>query len=173
MDANLEKLIAMADGQNRDDFDANAIPSDVRNKIDDALESIFKGKSILIWVLGETLGVAWNNAMVELRDQIFQISGDTPIVQYLRVAVFALRDRWNAKMLQSNERNSFANVAGENLVKMRDYANSLVAAGTNTINAILNTNIPVGVTRKNSTINLAMMARTMEHENAGRIRVRK
>lgn len=173
MDANLEKLIAMADGQNRDDFDANAIPSDVRNKIDDALESIFKGKSILIWVLGETLGVAWNNAMTELRDQIFQISGDTPIVQYLHLAVFALRDRWNAKMLQSNERNSFANVAGENLVKMRDYANSLVAAGTTTINAILNTNIPVGVTRKHNTINLAMMARTMEHENAGRIRVRK
>lgn len=172
MDINLEKLIAMADGQNRGDFDANTVPSDIRNKIDDALESIFKGKSILIWILGETLGVAWNNAMIELRDQIFQISGDTPIVQYLHLAVFALRDRWNVKILQSNERNSLANVTGEDLVKMRDYANSLVAAGTNTINDILNTNIPVGVTRKNNTINLAMTARTMEHENTGRTRTR-
>ena len=172
MDATLEKLIAMADGQNRDDFDANAIPLGTRNKIDDALESIFKGKSILIWVLGETLGVAWNNAMIELRDQIFQISGDTPIVQYLRVAVFALRDRWNAKILQSNERNSLANVAGEDLAKMRDYANSLVETGTNTINEILNTTITVGTPHKN-TNNLVMPARTMEYENNGRTRFRK
>ena len=151
MDANLEKLIAMADGQNRDNFDLNVIPSDTRKKIDDALELIFKGKSISIWILGETLGIAWNNAMTELRDQIFQISGDAPIVQYLHIAVFALRDRWNAKMLQSNERNSVANVFGDDLAKMRDYANSLIESGTNTINTILNANIPTGVTHKNTT----------------------
>ena len=130
MDTNLKKLIAMAAGQNRDCFDENSISSEVRSKVDGALDSIFRGKSILIWTRGGKLCTAWEKAMDELRDEIFAIKNTAPIIEYLRIAVFALREKWNIKITQSNERNSMVDGASnEELNDLKKYANSLIESG--------------------------------------------
>ena len=118
MDKTVERLIAMVDGHDRNCFDENSILSNVCSKIDDALDSIFRGKSILIWARGGKLSAAWELAMQELLDQIFQIRNTAPIVEYLRIVVFELRKKWGGKKLQSNERNSVANVSGQELANL-------------------------------------------------------
>ncbi len=138
MDTNLNKLIAMAAGQNRDCFDENSISSEVRGKIDDALDSIFRGKSILIWTRGGKLCDAWKSAMDELRDEIFAIKNTTPIIEYLRIAVFALREKWNIKITQSNERNSVVDGASNaELNDLKNYANSLIESGMRVIKDLI------------------------------------
>lgn len=164
MDKTVEKLIAMAAGQNRNCFDENSISSEIRGKIDDALDSIFRGKSILIWVHGGKLSVAWKSAMDELLDQIFQIKNTAPIVEYLRIAVFELRKKWEIKELQSNERNSVANVSGQELINLCDYANSLIESGTSVINGFLNSESIASTERKPQKTMVMNMERTRAHE---------
>ncbi|MBO4582701.1 MAG: hypothetical protein J5714_01415 [Alphaproteobacteria bacterium] len=164
MDKTIEKLIAMAAGQNRDCFDENSISSDVRGKIDDALDSVFRGKSILIWTNGGKLGDAWESAMQELLEQIFEIKNTTPIVEYLRIAVFELRKKWEIKKLQSNERNSVANVSGQELTNLRDYANSLIESGMCVINGFLNSASTTGAQREPQKIMVMNMERTRSNE---------
>lgn len=162
MEQNVKKLIAMAAGQNRECFDENSIPSDIRNKVDGALDSIFRGKSILIWTRGEKLGVAWELAMNELRDEIFAIKNTAPIVEYLRIAVFTLRNQWKAKTLQSNERNSVANVSGNELADLQSYANSLIESGTRVINDL----ISIGAFACSEHKPQQPLVQNMEHANA-------
>ncbi len=164
MDKTVEKLIAMAAGQNRDCFDENSIPLDVRNKINDALDSVFRGKSILIWARGGKLSVAWKLAMTELLDQIFQIKNTMPIVEYLRIAVFELRKKWDIKELQSNERNSVANVSGQELTNLLDYANSLVKSGMDVINGFLNSGTVTNAERKPQKVIAMNMELARSHE---------
>lgn len=171
MDANLEKIIAMVGGADRNSFDAESIPSDIRAQIDGALDSVFMGKSTLIWADGGTLAKAWDTAMVELRDQIFQISGNAPIIQYLRIAVFNLRDRWAAKTLQSNERKSFANVSGDEHAKLCEYAKSLIDSGMATINCLIKSQ-DTGVARKPENQRAMTMVRTRQREYPERTRKR-
>ncbi|MBP5485298.1 MAG: hypothetical protein J6Y07_01170 [Alphaproteobacteria bacterium] len=164
MDTNLENLIAMAAGQNRNCFDENSISSDARNKIDTALDSIFQGKSILIWARGEKLGVAWESAMDELRDEIFEIKNTAPIVEYLRIAVFSLRNRWKLKFMQSNERNSMANASDFELTDLRNYANSLIESGMQVIKDLIAAGTLVCAERGTQK-NISMtMERTRSHE---------
>lgn len=170
MDANLEKLVAMVGGANRNSFDVESISPDVRTQIDNALDSIFMGKSSLIWADGGTLGNAWDAAMIELRDQIFQISGDTPIVQYLRIAVFNLRNRWAAKILQSNERNSFANVSGTEHDNLCEYAKSLIESGMTVINGLIQTQQTTGTVHRQE--NQRTMVQTRQREYTEHVRKR-
>ena len=166
MDKTTEKLIAMAGGQDRNCFDENSIPSDVRGKIDDALDSVFRGKSILIWTHGGTLGAAWEIAMDDLLNQIFQIKNTMPIVEYLRIAVFALRNRWKIKTLQSNERNSCVSGASDTeLSDLCSYANSLVESGMGVINGFLNTVSTTSAERKPQNVMSMNMNRSRSHEH--------
>lgn len=138
METNLKKLIAMAAGQNRDCFDENSISSEVRGKVDGALDSIFRGKSILIWTRGGKLCDAWKAAMDELRDEIFAIKNTAPIIEYLRIAVFAVREKWEIKITQSNERNSTVNGASDTeLNDLKNYAKSLIETGTQVIKDLI------------------------------------
>ena len=164
MDKTIEKLIAMAAGQNRDCFDENSISSDVRGKIDDALDSVFRGKSILIWTNGGKLCDAWETAMKELLSQIFEIKNTAPIVEYLRIAVFELRKKWEIKKLQSNERNSVVNVSGQELTNLRSYANSLIESGVGVINGFLNSASAPGTDREPQKTMAMNMERTRSHE---------
>ena len=162
MEQNVKKLIAMAAGQNRNYFDQNSIPSDIRDKVDGALDSIFRGKSMLIWIRGGKLGVAWESAMNELRNEIFAIKNTAPIVEYLRIAVFTLRNQWKAKTLQSNERNSVANVSGNELADLQSYANSLIESGTKVINDLINTTVSTNFEHKPQ----QTLSKNMEHTSS-------
>ena len=164
MDKNLEQIIAMANGQNLNDFDTATVPANIRAQIDGALESVFMGKSILIWANGGTLANAWNSAMRDLIDQIFQISGPQDIIQYMRIAVFNLRDVWAVKMAQSNERNSFANVSVQKFDDLCVYANSLIASGMNTINDILRGDATGGAEQRPESQQMPAQQHSMEQE---------
>ena len=168
MDKTVEKFIAMAAGQNRNCFDDNSIPPEVRGKIDDALDSVFQGKSILIWVRGGKLSAAWESAMQELIDQIFQIKNTAPIVEYLRIAVFELRKKWKTKELQSNERNSVVSGSDQELANLRDYANSLIESGIRIINSFLNSESITSTERKpqNTMVMNMEHAKSREYEHS-------
>ena len=162
METNLKKLIAMAAGQDRGCFDENSISPDVRARVDGALDSIFRGKSILVWTRGGKLSAAWDTAMNELRDEIFAIKNTAPIVEYLRVAVFALRGRWQSKMLQSNERNSIVDGASDaELNDLKSYAVSLIESGTRVINDLISVGVSGGAQRGIQNT----MSMNMEHVN--------
>jgi hypothetical protein len=138
MDSNLSKIMAMVNGQDRNDFDLNTVSSENRAKIDDAIESVFVGKSTLIWANGGKLIDAWNAALDDLRDELFRIPNTSPTVAYLRQAVFYHRTHWQQKMLQSNERNSVAYFKNnDEKSELVDHAKALVSAGLNTIRDII------------------------------------
>lgn len=172
MDIKLEKLISMASGQNRDDLDINKIPLDVRGQIDDALESVFMGKSIMKWVQGGTLGAAWKASLDELRDEMFAIPKTSIMVEYLRIAVFAHRARWEIKMLQSNERKSVAELSETEINNMTEYANTLRKSGMQTIQKILQNNSGTGVARRPEYQNQMQMDRSRSREYDERVRKR-
>ena len=143
MNSDITKLMSMVSGQNRGDFDINSIPLEIRNQIDNALETIFIGKSTKVWMNGGKLVDAWNTALNDLRDSMFAIPNTSPIVMYLRLAVFNHRAKWNVKMLQSDERNSVACVSNEKEKnEIVDNANAMIATGTKAIQECLNS--PVG-----------------------------
>jgi len=159
MDANVSKIMAMVNGQNRDDFDCGTVSSENRAKIDDAIESVFIGKSMLIWANGGRLVDAWNNALDDLRDELFAVPNTSPVVEYLRRSVFNHRTRWQKKMLQSNERNSVAlfNNSGEK-DELIDHANALINTGLNTIQYIIANSVCDGA-RIQKTANVKTVAR--------------
>jgi hypothetical protein len=138
MESNLSKVMAMVNGQDRNDFDCKTVSIENRTKIDDAIESVFIGKSMLVWVNGGKLINAWNTALDNLRDELFSIPNTSNVVAYLRQAVFNHRTNWKHKMMQSNERNSIAlfknNTEKEELV---EHANALINTGFNTIKYII------------------------------------
>ena len=139
MNSDASKIIAMVCGQNRNDFDVDSISPTDRNQIDNALDSVFVGKSTLIWLRGGKLVDAWNTALTDLRDEMFAIPNTNPAVTYLRMAVFNHRTKWNLKMMQSNERNSVA-FMGTDFEKQEiiDNANAMIKAGYKTIKQIIN-----------------------------------
>lgn len=169
MNSDVSKLMAMVCGQNRNDFDMNSIPLEIRNQIDNALESVFIGNSTLLWINGGKLIDAWNTALNDLRDSMFAIPNTAPIVIYLRMAVFNHRAKWNAKMAQSNEINSVAciNTDAERQ-EIIDNANAMVAVGMKTIQDVINA--PTGTqhtqyTQKNNEQNMAHQnVRAHDHE---------
>lgn len=139
MNSDASKIIAMVCGQNRNDFDVNSIPLTDRTQIDNALDSVFIGKSTLIWLRGGKLVDAWNAALNDLRDEMFAIPNTNPAVTYLRVAVFDHRAKWNLKMLQSDERNSVAFMGADSeKQEIIDNANAMIKVGYKTIKKIIN-----------------------------------
>ncbi|MBO4746322.1 MAG: hypothetical protein J5613_04625 [Alphaproteobacteria bacterium] len=143
MNSDVSKLMAMVCGQNRNDFDMNSIPLEIRNQIDNALESVFIGKSTLLWLNGGKLIDAWNIALNDLRDTMFAIPNTSPVVIYLRMAVFNHRAKWNAKMMHSDERNTVACINTDvEKQEVIDNANAMITVGMKTIQDIINT--PVG-----------------------------
>lgn len=159
MNSDLSKIMAMVNGQSRNDFDSESVSTENRTKIDDAIESVFIGKSMQIWANGGKLIDAWNVALDDLRDEMFSIPNTGPVVAYLRQSVFKHRTNWNVKMTKSDERNSVACFKNDNeKVELIEHANALITTGMNIIKYII-ANATDGVVRTQHNVN----ARTMEH----------
>ena len=139
MSNDLSKIIAMASGENRKDFVENNISKETRVKIDDALDKIFLGKSLLLWADGGKLVDAWNTALDTLRNEMFAIPVTADIIQYLRIAVFNHRTKWMAKMTASDERNTVANLTGDDYNDLIEHAKTMIEMGNNTIKQIIQT----------------------------------
>lgn len=138
MNSAASKIMAMVSGHDRDEFDFNNISITERTKIDDAIESIFIGKSTLVWINGGRLHEAWDTALDYVRQELFSIPNTSVRVAYLRQSVFNHRAKWAIKMTQSNERNSFAYFDNESEKKeIIEQSNEMVKTGFNIIKQIL------------------------------------
>ena len=138
MDSNVSKLMAMASGKARNENDFACFSVADRASIDNALENIFLGKSLLIWQNGGKLVDAWNTALDSLRDEIFAIPNTSNAVLYLRHAVFAHRTQWATKMTSSSERSSIAYFKNDSERQaLIENANNMINDGTNTIIAFI------------------------------------
>lgn len=164
MSKDLSKIIAMASGENRKDFIENNISEEIRIKIDDALDKIFLGKSLLLWADGGKLVDAWNTALDNLRDEMFAIPATTDIIQYLRTAVFNHRAKWTTKMTTSDERNTVANLGNDDRNDLVEHAKTMIEMGGNTIKQIIQLN-QSGVQHTQTTIKpqQVMMHQSIEH----------
>ncbi len=163
MNTDTSKLFAMISGQNRNDFDEKSISTEIRNKIDDAIESIFIGKSTLIWIKGGKLLDAWNTALDNLREEMFAIPNSGPVVTYLRMAVFNHRAKWNIKITQSNERNTVANINDESeKQEIINNAKTMIETGTATIKQILQSSVG---TQQRIQSNAKKIERAMVYQN--------
>lgn len=160
MDSNLSKIMAMVNGQDRNDFDCKTVSLENRTKIDDAIESVFIGKSMMIWSNGGKLVDAWNAALDDLRDELFSIPNTSTVVAYLRQAVFNHRTNWKHKMTQSNERNSVALFKNDTEKdELIEHANALINTGFNTIKYIIENSSCDGAHKQNND-KTQIMART-------------
>ena len=165
MASTTSKIMAMVSGHNRDEFDFNNIPVDERTKIDTAIESIFIGKSTLIWVDGGKLNDAWNSALEYVRQELFTVPNTSVRVAYLRQAVFDHRAKWTIKMTQSNERNSFAFFNSEKEKQETiEQSNEMIKTGFDTIKKILQSS-GTAKTHSTKTINLPQREMVAMREN--------
>ncbi len=165
MESNVSKLLSMLQGSDRNMTDITNVSPDVRAKINDALESLFLGRSLLLWVDGGDLLAAWTRALDDMRDELFKIPNNSPVVEYLRIAVFEHRTRWNNKMLISNERKSIAQFNNETeKAELCNHANMLIRVGRQTIYDIINATPDTDAQRK-VTYEFSRPQNTRTHDN--------
>ena len=174
MNANTSKIMAMINGKNRNDVSLDSIPKEICIQIDNAIESIFLGKSMLIWVNGGKLIDAWQCALDNLREEMFAIPNKSVRVEYLRRAVFNHRKNWKIKMNQSDERNSFANFdSGDEKQEIIEHAHALLASGTNILKHIIESDDETGRTIPKTTTNTHENTPVKSNEREmGRMRTR-
>lgn len=137
MTQDLSKIIAMASGQNRNHFDMDLVPVATREQIDTAFDNIFLGKSLLLWSKGGRLLDAWTSVLDTMRDDIFALPITSTIVEYLRIAIFQHRAKWQSKTIQSDERNAIATLDSQEKKEIQDHANTMIAAGQRVIDELL------------------------------------
>ncbi len=173
MDSDVSKILAMVNGHDRHENETIAIAKQDQEKINDAIESIFMGKSILLWIQGGKLVDAWIRALDEMRSELFAIPNKCCAVTYLRNAVFNHHNQWQRKMTASNERNSVAQINNKSEYdKLVDHANTLISVGEQTISDMIRKYSETGGEHIQPKQNFTQMAitNTREHEQS---RIRK
>lgn len=138
MDFDTSKMLSMISGHNRNETDMTAVSDETKSQIDNAIENIFVGKSILVWVNGGKLMDAWNTALDQLREELFCIPKISLVVEYLRIAIFNHRSNWHTKMLHSDERNSVAHFTNDTQKQeLIDNAQTMILVGNKTIQNLI------------------------------------
>lgn len=176
MDSDVSKILAMVNGHDRHDSAVATIAEQDQEKINDAIESIFMGKSILLWLQGGKLVDAWTRALDEVRSELFAIPNKCCAVAYLRTAVFNHHSQWQHKMTASNERNSIAQIKDKaEYDKLVDHANTLIAVGEQTISDMIRKYSDTGTAHTTAPkTNISQMAMANAHEyEQSKSRVRK
>ena len=105
---NIDAALAMASGEDMTVFYNSQISEDDKLLVRGALENIFQGSSVILWVHGGTLRDAWNTALDNMRDEFFATSRRDILTVFLQRAVFEHRDKWNEKMrINENRAQTF------------------------------------------------------------------
>jgi len=102
---NMEKALAMAAGQDINVFYDNRVSEDDKKLLRDALENIFQGSSVILWISGGILKDAWNTALDNMRDEFFATSRRDVLTIFLQRAVFEHRNKWIEKIRNNDNRN--------------------------------------------------------------------
>ena len=130
---------AMAAGQDMDEFYDVQIDECDKRSVRDALENIFQGSSIILWVRGGTLRDAWNTTLDNMRDEFFATSRRDILTIFLQRAVFEQRTKWTEKMrVNSNRAQTFdmLHLSQSDTTKMLNQAEFQKQQGYDTIKQI-------------------------------------
>ena len=94
----VDAALAMVAGTDMNKFFNSQIDESDKQLVRDALENIFQGSSVILWVQGGTLRDAWDSALDKMRAEFFNTSRRDVFTIFLQRAVFEHRDKWTDKM---------------------------------------------------------------------------
>lgn len=100
----IEKALAMVNGQNMNSFYESQVSNDDQQLVRDALENIFQGISVIEWANGGMLMDAWNRALDSIRDEFFATSCRDVFTMTLQRLVFEHRNKWQDKIHSNDNR---------------------------------------------------------------------
>ena len=108
----IEKALAMAAGHDMGKFYDLQISEDDKQLLHDALENIFQGSSVILWVHGGTLSDAWKKTLDSMRDEFFATSRRDVLTVFLQHAVFEHRNKWMEKIRTNDNCNQIFALLG-------------------------------------------------------------
>ena len=123
----IEKALAMAAGQDMRVFCKAQIDDADKLLLPGAVENIFQGSSVILWVRGGTLGDAWNTTLDNMRDEFFATSRRDILTVFLQRAVFEHRNQWQEKIRCNDNRAqtfdmlALSKIDTENMLKHAEF----------------------------------------------------
>lgn len=100
----IDSALAMVAGTDMNKFFNSQIDESDKQLVRDALENIFQGSSVILWIHGGTLQNAWNTALDNMRDEFFNTSRRDVFTVFLQRAVFEHRNKWHEKIRTNDNR---------------------------------------------------------------------
>jgi len=100
----MDAALAMVSGQDMNKFYDLQIAETDKYALRNALEDIFQGSSVALWIAGNTLGDAWKIALDNMRDEMFATSRRDNLTVFLQRAVFDHRNIWMEKIRTNDNR---------------------------------------------------------------------
>ena len=100
----IDSALAMVAGSDMNRFFNAQVDESDKQLVRDALENIFQGLSVILWIHGGTLQNAWNTALDNMRDEFFNRSRRDVFTVFLQRAVFEHRNKWTEKMRTNDNR---------------------------------------------------------------------
>ena len=160
-----ETTMAMIGDKNPTEFKLNTVSDADRARIDNALESVFQGLSLLNWLDGVKLGDAWRAALDTMRPIGLDMPDDNPAVIYLRHANFRHIKNWECKIIASRNSGDYIKCAQAQIPQWRDRGKSQVQAGMQIIQRTIAAFTPtVRTPQQTRTTNIHQREHTRERE---------
>ncbi|MDL2295214.1 hypothetical protein LJC18_00120 [Lachnospiraceae bacterium OttesenSCG-928-E19] len=172
MDKNFEKMMALIDGKNRNDFDLNQVSNNDKKQLEHALENLFSGLTLLNWLDGGQLIGAWRKSLEQMRAMIFEITDVNPVVVFLRHAVFNPSAKWVNIMNTSNSSNEIINCSPTEYNQWQDKANEQINASIEIIRQKILNFVAGQPMVKSEEIKTNQMIRERENEREERVRTK-
>lgn len=120
MDMDFAKTMALLNGETTESFLQNQLSQSDCAQIDNAIDTLFSGLSLLRWLHGATLTKSWAEALDELRDIVFTYSNQNSATNYARNYVFVHRRKWHVKIVSCHRPDQLINCPPE---KFNDWKN--------------------------------------------------
>jgi len=140
MDVDLEKIMAMVDGQNVENFSTKLVTQKDKEAIDEALELIFSGMSLQEWLNNVVLKDAWHMALDKMRDMIFSLYDQkSTIVEYLHYALFEHRKKTFKRLDCSAHSGEYINCTVDKRIEWNKKAQEKIDMGLNILKHVIDT----------------------------------
>ena len=156
----LETTMAMIDDVNPTNFKLDSVSSADRARIESALNMIFSGLTLMHWLDGGKLSVAWRRALDTMRPIGFDIPGDAPVVIYLRHANFYHQRKWEHKIVASRNGDDYVRCPPDQVEQWRERGHAQVRDGMELIRQTVAAFVPAV---RNAQKMRPEMAREHEH----------
>lgn len=148
-----ETTMAMIGDKNPTEFRVDSVSDADRAKIDNGLEMVFSGLTLLAWLDGERLGDAWRGALDKMRPIGFDITKPNAAVLYLRQANIRHRQTWTNKIVSSRNASDFINCPADQTDVWRERGNNQLRDGMELIRQTIAKFTPVYHAPKKTILN--------------------